>query len=325
MHRRAVTTALLATAALTMGSSGASRAEDAYPSRVVKFVVPFAAGSATDTLARVLGEKMSASLGQPVVVDNMPGASGFLAAQNVARAEPDGYTVLIATNTTHAANQSLFKKLPYDPVADFAPVSKLGTITLALVVNPAVPATTVPELIAYAKDHPGEVTFGSGSSSSRIAGEMLKSLAGIDLLNVPYKSNPQAITDLLGGQISMVFADIATTLPQAEAGKVKALAVSSPERTPLAPDLPTMREAGVAGYDLTAWFAAFAPAGTPAPVVDKLNAAFAAALTDPAATKTLLGAGIEPAASTPAELAAFVGTETEKWASIVKSAGIEPE
>ena len=325
MHRRAVAMALLATAALTMGSSGASRAEDAYPSRVVKFVVPFAAGSATDTLARVLGEKMSASLGQPVVVDNMPGASGFLAAQNVARAEPDGYTVLIATNTTHAANQSLFKRLPYDPVADFAPVGKLGTITLALVVNPAVPATTVPELIAYAKDHPGEVTFGSGTSSSRIAGEMLKSLAGIDLLNVPYKSNPQAITDLLGGQISMVFADIATTLPQAEAGKVKALAVSSPERTRLAPDLPTMREAGVAGYDLTAWFAAFVPAGTPVEVIDRLNAAFVAALADPTATKTLLDAGIEPATSTPTELAAFVGTETEKWASIVKSAGIEPE
>ena len=325
MHRRAVAMALLATAALTMGSSGASRAEDAYPSRVVKFVVPFAAGSATDTLARVLGEKMSASLGQPVVVDNMPGASGFLAAQNVARAEPDGYTVLIATNTTHAANQSLFKRLPYDPVADFAPVGKLGTITLALVVNPTVPATTVAELIAYAKDHPGEITFGSGSSSSRIAGEMLKSLAGIDLLNVPYKSNPQAITDLLGGQISMVFADTATTLPQAEAGKVKALAVSSPERTRLAPDLPTMREAGVAGYDLTAWFAAFVPAGTPVEVIDRLNAAFVAALADPNATKTLLDAGIEPATSTPAELAAFVGTETEKWASIVKSAGIEPE
>jgi len=322
MKRRAA--ALLATAALTMTWSG-TFAQDAYPSHAIRFVVPFAAGSATDTLARVLGEKMSASLGAPIVVDNMPGASGFLAAQNVARAEPDGYTVLISSNTTHAANQSLFKKLPYDPVADFAPVSKLGTITLALVVNPAVPATTVSELIAYAKDHPGEVTFGSGSSSSRIAGEMLKSLAGIDLLNVPYKSNPQAITDLLGGQISMVFADISTTLPQAEAGKVKALAVSSPERTPLAPDLPTMREAGVAGYDLTAWFAAFAPAGTPAPVVDKLNAAFAAVLTDPAATETLLGAGIEPATSTPAELAAFVGTETEKWASIVKSAGIEPE
>ena len=317
--------ALLATAALTVSWSDSPRADDAYPSRAIKFVVPFAAGSATDTLARVLGEKMSASLGQPVVVDNMPGASGFLAAQNVARAEPDGYTVLITSNTTHAANQSLYRKLPYDPVADFAPVSKLGTITLALVVHPSVPASTVPELIAYAKEHPGEVTFGSGSSSSRIAGEMLKSLAGIDLLNVPYKSNPQAITDLLGGQISMVFADISTTLPQAKAGKVKALGVSSTERTPLAPDLPTMREAGVAGYDLTAWFAAFVPAGTPAAVVDELNGAFKAALADPAAAETLLGAGIEPAASTPAELAAFVGAETEKWAGIVKNAGIEPE
>ena len=324
MKRRTVTAALLATAALTMTWSE-TRAQDAYPSRVIKFVVPFAAGSATDTLARVLGEKMSASLGQSIVVDNMPGASGFLAAQNVARAEPDGHTVLITSNTTHAANQSLFKKLPYDPVADFAPVSKLGTITLALVVAPSVPVETVPELIEYAKANPGEITFGSGSSSSRIAGEMLKSLAGIDLLNVPYKSNPQAITDLLGGQISMVFADISTTMPQAEAGNVKALAVSSAERTPLAPDLPTMKEAGVAGYDLTAWFAAFVPAGTPAPVVDELNAAFKAALADPAATKILIGAGIEPATSTPDELAAFVGAETEKWAKIVATAGIEPE
>ena len=159
-------------------------------------------------------------------------------------------------------------------------MSKLGTITLALVVNPSVPASTAQELIAYAKANPGELTFGSGSSSSRIAGEMLKSLAGIDMVNVPYKSNPQAVTDLLGGQISLVFADISTTLPQAKAGKVKALAVSSAERSPLAPDLPTMAEAGVPGYDLTAWFAAFVPAGTPKPIVDKLNAAFKAALAD---------------------------------------------
>ena len=247
--------------------------------------MPFAAGSATDTLARVLGEKMSASLGQPIVVDNRPGASGFLAAQNVARAEPDGHTVLVTSNTTHAANQSLFKKLPYDPIADFEPVTKLGTITLALVVNPSVPASTAKELIDYAKANPGELTFGSGSSSSRIAGEMLKTLAGIDMINVPYKSNPQAVTDLLGGQISLVFADISTTLPQAKAGKVKALAVSSAERSPLAPDLPTMAEAGVPGYDLTAWFAAFVPAGTPKPIVDKLNAAFKAALADPKVTR----------------------------------------
>ena len=200
---------------------------------------------------------------------------------------PTGTPCSITSNTTHAANQSLFKKLPYDPIADFEPVTKLGTITLALVVNPSVPASTAQELIDYAKANPGELTFGSGSSSSRIAGEMLRTLAGIDMINVPYKSNPQAVTDLLGGQISLVFADISTTLPQAKAGKVKALAVSSAERSPLAPDLPTMAEAGVPGYDLTAWFAAFVPAGTPKPVVDKLNAAFKAALADPKVTQVL--------------------------------------
>ena len=324
MKRRNVAAALLAALTLPAGIPDAL-AQDSYPSRVIKFVVPFAAGSATDTLARVLGEKMSASLGQAVVVDNMPGANGFLAAQNVERAEPDGHTVLVTSNTTHAANQSLFKKLPYDPINGFEPVSELGTITLALVVHPSVPASTAQELIAYAKAKPGELTFGSGSSSSRIAGEMLKTLAGIDMLNVPYKSNPQAVTDLLGGQISLVFADISTTLPQAKAGNVKALAVSSAERSPLAPDLPTMAEAGVPGYDLTAWFAAFVPAGTPRPIVDKLNATFKAALADPQATKTLLGAGIEPTSSTPEELKAFVASETEKWAKIVKAAGIEPE
>jgi tripartite-type tricarboxylate transporter receptor subunit TctC len=188
-----------------------------------------------------------------------------------------------------------------------------------------VPASTAEELIAYAKANPGELTFGSGSSSSRVAGEMLKTLAGIDMVHVPYKSNPQAITDLLGGQISLVFADVATTLPQAKAGKVKALGVSSAKRSPLAPDLPTMAEVGVAGYELTAWFAAFVPAGTPGPVVDRLNAAFKAALADPQVTQSLLNAGIEPTSSTPEELGAFAAAETEKWAKIVEAAGIEPE
>jgi tripartite-type tricarboxylate transporter receptor subunit TctC len=324
VQRRFATAALLAALTLPAGSPHVL-AQDSYPGRPVEFVVPFAAGSATDTLARVLGEKMSASLGQPIVVDNRPGASGFLAAQNVARAEPDGHTVLVTSNTTHAANQSLFKKLPYDPVADFAPVTTLGTITLALVVNPSVPASTTKELIDYAKANPGELTFGSGSSSSRIAGEMLRTLAGIDMTNVPYKSNPQAVTDLLGEQISLVFADISTTLPHAKAGKVKALAVSSAKRSPLAPDLPTMAEAGVPGYDLTAWFAAFVPAGTPKPIVEKLNAAFKAAIADPKVTQSLLNAGIEPSSSTPEELKAFVASETEKWAKTVKAAGIEPE
>jgi tripartite-type tricarboxylate transporter receptor subunit TctC len=322
--RRFVRLALLASAALVGGLSDAA-AQGTYPTRIIKFVVPFAAGSATDTLARVLGQTMTASLGQGVVVDNMPGASGFLAAQNVARAEPDGYTVLITSNKTHAANQNMFKKLPYDPIGDFEPVGKLGRITLALVVHPSVPVSTTGELIGYAKANPGGLSFGSGSGSSRLAGELLKSLAGIDMVNVPYKSNPPAITDLLGGRISLVFADIATTLPHARAGKVKALGVSSAERSPLVPDLPTMAEAGVTGYDLTAWFAAYVPAGTPEPVVDRLNAAFGAALADEDAAKTLLGAGIEPEPSTPEELGAFTAAEAEKWARIVKAAGIEPE
>jgi len=297
----------------------------AYPSKTIRFVVPFAAGSATDTLARVLGQTMSQSLGQAIVVENMPGATGQIAASNVARAAPDGYTVLVTSNSTHASNQSLYKKLSYDHVKDFEPVTTLGTITLALVVNPSVPVSTTQELVAYAKANPGKLTFGAGSASSRLAGEMLKSTAGIDMLYVPYKSNPQAVTDLLGGQIQVMFADISTTLPVARAGKVKALGVSSAQRSTLAPDLPTMQEAGLKGYELTAWFAAFVPANTPKPVVDTLNTAFVAAMGNKTVQETLIGAGIEPNSSTPAELAAFVTSETKKWAEITKAAGIEPE
>ncbi len=256
----------------------------------------------------------------------MAGASGVLAAQNVARAEPDGHTVLISTNTTHGANQSLLKSVPYDAVNGFEHVTKLGTITLALIANPSVPANDVKELIAYAKANPGKLTFGSGSSSSRIAGEMLKSLGGIDIVHVPYRANPQAITDILGGQISLFFADISTTLPQVKAGKVKGFAVSTAQRSKLAPELPTMAEAGVPGYDLAAWFAAFAPAGTPKPVVDKLR--------DGARRRRHRQRGRRRSSSPPAssrrsstseELKAFVGTEIKKWADIVKAAGIQPE
>jgi tripartite-type tricarboxylate transporter receptor subunit TctC len=296
-----------------------------YPTRPIRLVVPFAAGSATDTLARVLGQKLAAAEGWNVLIENVAGASGMLAAQNVARAAPDGHSIFVTTNTTHAANQNLFKKLSYDPVADFEPVGKLGTITLALAVHPSVPAGNVKELIAYGKANPGKLSFGSGSSSSRIAGEMLKTLAGFDMLHVPYKSNPMAVTDLLGGQISLVFADVSTTLPQIRAGKVKGFGVSSAKRSPLAPELPTMAEEGVADYELTAWFAAFVPAKTPTAVVDRLNAAIKAALADKAVQDALLSAGIEPQTSTPDELRAFVVSETRKWADIVKAAGIPPE
>ena len=312
-------------AALGLALAGVPALAQNYPSRPIKFIVPFAAGSATDALARIVGEHASRTLGQTVVIENVAGASGVLAAQNVARAQPDGYTVLITTNTTHGANQSLLKNVPYDAVTSFEPVTKLGTITLALITNPSVPAKNVQELIAYAKANPGKLTFGSGSSSSRIAGEMLKSLGGIDMTHVPYRSNPQAITDILGGQISVVFADISTTLPQVKAGKVNGLAVSTAKRSPLAPDLPTMVEAGVPGYDLAAWFAAFVPAKTPKPVIDKLREALVAAVSDKATQEKLLTAGIEPEASTPEELKTFVQSEIKKWADVVKTAGIQPE
>jgi tripartite-type tricarboxylate transporter receptor subunit TctC len=315
----------IAAAAALAASLSLPAAAQEFPSKTIKFVVPFAAGSATDALARIVGEHVSKSLGKPVVIENLAGASGVVAAQNVARAEPDGHTVLITTNTTHGANQSLLKNVPYDAVNGFEPVGKLGTIALALTTSQTVPAKTVQELVAHAKANPGKLTFGAGSSSSRIAGEMLKSLAGLDLTYVPYRSNPQAVTDLLGGQISIVFADISTTLPQVKAGKVNGLAVSTAKRSALAPDLPTMAEAGVAGYDLAAWFAAFAPAKTPRPVVDKLNQALVAAVNDKATQERLLTAGIEPETSSPDELRAFVPVEIKKWADIVKAAGIQPE
>ena len=296
-----------------------------FPSQNLKFVVPFAAGSATDTLARLLGNRMSSSLGRSILVENIAGGSGTIAAMNVVRSAPDGYTVFVTSNTTHASNQSMLKKVPYDAIADFEPVTKLGTVTLALVAHPSVPANNVTELIAYAKANPGKLTFGSGSTSSRAAGELLKTRAGIDILHVPYKSNPQVVTDLLGGQISLFFGDVSTSLPPVQAGKLKGYAVSGLKRSSLAPNLPTLSESGLSGYDLTAWFAAFVPAKTPKPVVDRLNAAFREALTDKDIASKLLGAGIEPEASSPDELKAFVVAETAKWAKIVTDAKIEPE
>jgi tripartite-type tricarboxylate transporter receptor subunit TctC len=302
-----------------------AQAQDNYPSQNIRFVVPFTAGSATDTLARLLANRMSTTLGRSVFVENIAGGNGIPAAQNVMRAAPDGYTVFITSNTTHASNQSLLKKVPYDAVKDFEPITKLGTITLALVANPAVPANDVKELIAHAKANPGKLTFGAGSTSSRMSAELLKTMAGIDMLYVPYKSNPQAVTDLLGGQISIFFGDVSTALPPVRAGKLKGFAVSGIKRSPLAPDLPTIDESALKGYELTAWFAAYAPAKTPKTVIDKLNAAFRDALADKDLSEKLLAAGIEPEASTPDELRKFQAAETDKWKKIAADAKIEPE
>jgi tripartite-type tricarboxylate transporter receptor subunit TctC len=315
---------ILALAAILAALTPTS-AQDAYPSRNIRFVVPFTAGSATDTLARLLANRMSETMKTTVVVENIAGGNGIPAAVNVARAAPDGYTVMVTSNTTHASNQALVKTVPYDAVKDFEPITKLGTITLALVANPSVPANNVKELIAYAKANPGKLTFGAGSTSSRLAGELLKTMAGIDMLYVPYKSNPQVVTDLLGGQISLFFGDISTSMPPARAGKLKAFAVSAAKRSPLAGDLPTIDESGLKGYELTAWFAAYAPAKTPQPIVEKLNAAFKEALGNKDVADKLLLAGIEPEASTPAALAKFQADETLKWAKIASDAKIEKE
>jgi len=297
-----------------------------FPDKPITFLVPFAAGTATDQIARALGNAITAETKQPVVIDNKAGASGFIASQQVAKAAADGYTVLITTNTTHAANEHLFKKLPYDPVNDYAPVAALGKGGQIMVVNPAFPARTVAEFVALAKKEPGKYSFGSGSSSSRMAGELLQQLAGIQLLHVPYKSNTLAVTDLLGGQIHMMITDTATGLPQVKAGKLRALGVSGAQRSPLAPDVPTIAEAGVKGYEMGYWFAAYAPAKTSPAVVRRLNELLVkAARSDAAKAAFYEPTGTEVFTSSPEELAKFQATESQKWGRIVKAAGIEAE
>ena len=296
-----------------------------YPSKPITFLVPFAAASATDQLARALGQAITEQTKLPVVVDNKAGASGMLAAQQGARAAPDGYTVLITTNTTQAANPHLYRKLPYDPVKDFAPVTGLGKGGQVMVVKADGPYKTVADVIARAKREPGKVSFGSGSASSRVAGEQFQQLSHTQLLHVPYKSNPPALTDLIGGQVDFMITDTATGLPQIKAGKVRALGFSMTKRSPLLPDVPTIDEAGVKGYDMSDWFAAYVRASTPAPVVQRLRELLTAALRSVPAKTFFEGAGVDAWASTPDELRLFQEAETRKWGQIIKAAGIEPE
>ncbi len=296
-----------------------------YPARPITFVVPFAAGTATDQLARALGQSISADTKQTVVVDNKAGASGMLAAQAVARAAPDGYSVLITTNTTHAANEHLYKKLPYDAVKDFAPVTGLGKGGQVLVVPANSPYKSVAELLDFARKNPGKLSFGSGSSSSRVAGELLQQMSSTQILHVPYKSNTLAITDLMGGQINLMITDTSTGVPQIKAGKVRALGVSTAKRLPMLPDVPTIDEAGVKGYDMGYWFAAYVPAGTPPPVVQRLQELLGAGLKTAPVKAFFDTSGGEPFPTTPEQLAKFQVEETQKWGRVIKAAGIEPE
>lgn len=323
--RRRQLVRLAAAAVLALSGAATAVAQDGYPAKPITFVVPFAAGSATDQLARAAGLSITSATRQPVVIDNRAGASGMIAAQAAARAPADGYTVLITTNTTHAANEHLYRKLPYDPVKDFVPVTGLGKGGQVLVVNAGSPYRSVAELLAAARQNPGKLSFGSGSSSSRVAGEMLKQLAGVDILHVPYKSNPIAITDLLGGQIDLMITDTSTGVPQVKAGKLRALGYSTQKRSAQLPDVPTIAEAGVQGYDMGYWFAAYVPANTPAPVVARLGQLLADATRSEAARAFYETAGSEPWTTTPQELAEFQAAETRKWGKVIQDAGIQPE
>lgn len=321
--RRAVLGAVaLAAACLALPAASQTLIAGGKP---IRMIVSVGAGGATDSLTRRLAERLSKSLGQPIVVENNAGGSGVIAAQTVARAAPDGLTLLIGTNTTHAGNASFLKNLPYDPINDFEPVALMATAALVLCVNDSVPAKTLAEFVTYAKANPGKINFGAGTGSARLASEMLKAKAGIEMTSVPYKGNAQALQDLRGGQIQVLFGDIALMLPQIRAGAVKALGVSSAKRSSTMPDMPTLQEQGIAGYELVGFIAAFAPARTPEPVVRRLNEEITKILRDKEFADSMTAGGVDAAPGTPQQLREFVVSETRKWGDLARAAGIQPE
>ncbi|MDB5750728.1 MAG: hypothetical protein JWP65_1149 [Ramlibacter sp.] len=309
---------LLATACASFAQTAAT-----FPNKPMRIIVPFAAGTTTDQAARYIGQKISDQYKQPVIVENKAGANGFIALQYLLSLPADGYSITIGTNTTHAANTALFKKVPYDPVADFVPLSGVTIGGVVLVVAPSTPANNVQELLALAKKK--KMTFGAGNSSSRAGGEVLRELAGIDLLHVPYKALPAALTDLMGGQIDMVFGDAPAVMPLVRGGKLKALGVSTKERMPGYGEIPTIAEQGVAGYETNGWLAAFAPKGTPPDVADKLSKMIFDIMRTQDAAAHFGANAWKPIPSTRDELATFQKAEIARWARLVKNAGIEPE
>jgi len=312
---------LLGAAALAL--PGVARAQD-FPSKPIKIVVPFAAGSATDLTARGLGAKLQDILKQPVVIDNKPGASGQLGASAVAQAPADGYTLLMGTNTTNAANGALFRKLSYDPDKDFAPIARVVMGVNALVVSPALAVKSVAELVDMAKKNPGKLNYAEASASQRLSGEMFNQLAGVQIERVPYKSSPQALGDVAAGQVHVMFPDLPQALTQIEAGRVRGLGTTGPKRTSVAPDLPAIAET-VPGYALVYWLAVFAPAATPQPIQKALFDAVAEALKDPATAKAMTQGRMEVAVLGLGEFGTFVKDETVWWTKSIKAAGIEPE
>jgi tripartite-type tricarboxylate transporter receptor subunit TctC len=298
-----------------------------YPSKPVYIVNPFAAGGPVDLLARAVGQKLHEAWGQPVIVDTRAGAAGNIGIEYAARQPADGYVLLVMPTGNAVVNPHLYAKLPYDTFRDFTPVTLLATVENALVVHPSVAASSVRELIALAKANPGKLTFASPGvgSQAHIAGEMLKAMAGVDVLHVPYKGIAPAMNDLVGGQVSFMFLSMSSALKQVEAGKLRALGVASLKRSSAAPDLPTIAEQGLPGFEAVSWYALMAPAGTPPDVVEKIAAESARALRDPAVRDRLLGLGANPVGGTPAELAAMLKGEYARWGDFIRKSGIRGE
>ena len=320
--RRRSVIALVFAASLP-GALHAQSAAQNYPNRPVRWIVPFAPSGPTDLMSRAVAEKLLQYLGQPFVVDNRPGAGGNIGAEVVSKSAPDGYTLMIGHVGTHAINATLYPKLAFDPVRDFTPITLIATLPLALVVHTSLPAKDVKELIAYAKGNPGKLNFASAGNGgpTHLTGELLKSSAHIDIVHVPYKGNAAALTDLIAGRVQMMFSNMLTAMPHVRAGKLRALAVSSPKRSPQAPDLPTVAESGVPGFNSVPWYGALGPAGLPKPIVTKLNTAIADAISQPDMRERFVAQGIDLQSSTPEAFGALIKSELVKWRKVVRDAG----
>ena len=294
-----------------------------WPAKPIKWIVPFAPGGTTDILARTIGEKLTVALGQPVIIENKPGAGGGVGADFTAKAPPDGYTIMGGTISTHAINASLYKTLPYDPVKDFVPITMIARVPNMLVVNPEIPAKNVAELIALLKANPGKYSFASSGNgtSQHLSGELFKSMAGVDMQHIPYKGSPPALQDVVAGQVAMTFDNITTAWPLAKGGKLRALAVTTAKRSAIAPDIPTLSESGLAGYEVGSWQGVFAPAGTPAPIIARLNTEIVKIINMPEVKEKLIALGAEPVGNSSDEFGATVKTEVVKWAEVVKKSG----
>jgi len=298
-----------------------------YPSRPIRMIVPFPAGGTADLLARQIGQTMGEALRQQVVIENRTGAGGNIGADLAAKAKPDGYTLLMGTVSTHAINPNLYPNMPYDPVKDFAPVAMVARMPNLLVLHPSVPATNVAELIALAKARPGTLAFASAGNGTtqHLAGELFKKMADVDMIHVPYKGNAPAVTDLVGGQVQVMFDNIPVSLQQVRAGKLRALAVTGPARSPVLPQLPTVAEAALPGYNITSWFGLYAPSGTSPQIIERLNREANKALATALIRRRLTDQGIEPAGGTPGQFAEFMRAELVKWGKIVRESGARVE